>query len=157
MIIIDIKLSFEKFLSKYSPSIPTKQSKTVYGPIIFPTKQSSIKPKVTPNNAPILFPTKSPISRIIPTNKLGEIPLIVNHEKRLTCKKYVIKNDNRIINIAFNFFKKSPPMVYELTPVITRTLDTVLKLIAVSIKAYLSVKFLVFTICDTVPIIIPLG
>ena len=105
IIIIEIKLSFEKFLSKYSPNRPTRLSNTVYGPIIFPIKQSIIKPKIAPNSAPIFFPTKRPISKTIPTNKFGATPLIVNHEKRLTCKKYVIMNDKIIIIIALNFFK----------------------------------------------------
>lgn len=88
-------------------------------------------------------------------NKLGFIPAILNHEKKLICKKYIKKNINIIPTIEINFFNTSPSSYYYF--VITSTVSNFEKSTAVSMIAYLFVIFLVFTTCLIVPIWIPLG
>lgn len=75
-------------------------------------------------------------------NRFGIIPAILNHEKKLDCKKYIIKNAiNRymIANILFNLIFLSFLVFYFYFS--TNTLLILEKSTAVFICAYLSVMF----------------
>ena len=53
-------LSFEKFLSKYSPSKPIIPNNTELTPIKEPIDKSIISPNIIPKIPPTLFPTNNP-------------------------------------------------------------------------------------------------
>ena len=96
-------LSFEKFLSMYSAISPIIPSIIPDIPMDFPTNISIYIPKISPHIRPAFLPINRPIHRIKITNKFGITPFIVNHVKKLACKKYIIKNV-AIINIPVRTF-----------------------------------------------------
>ena len=76
--IIVILFSFEKFLSKYEPKYPIKQSIIAVVPTTLPYIKSIIKPQITPNPIPITCVVNNPINKINIIIKFGLIPAIVN-------------------------------------------------------------------------------
>ena len=80
-------LSLEKFLLKISPNIPIPPKHIVYIPMLLPKTISRYNPNKIPNFKPIFFFTYNPMNSTNIINKLGITPAIVNHVKKLDCKK----------------------------------------------------------------------
>ena len=84
-----------------SPIIANKKADT---PIDLPKSKSKIRPNTIPNAKPNFLPANNPMNNTKITNKFGIIPLIVNHVKKLVCKKYITKNAIIKLIIAIVFF-----------------------------------------------------
>ena len=97
--------SFEKFLSKYSPSKPIRPSIIPEIPIWRPITTSIKKPNIIPNIKPSFLPANNPIHSINITNRFGFTFAIVNQVKKFDWMKYIIKKLTIINSIDKNFFK----------------------------------------------------
>lgn len=162
IIIIVILLSFEKFLSNVPPIIPIIPSIIAVSPTLLPMKKSNKTPNPTPYIAPTVLVQYNPINSIKITNKFGITPAILNHEKKLTVRRYRSMKTNIKLILIITFFNfiffpfscKLKSYYIKLnfySFVITRTVSSFSKSTAVVIIPYLSDKFFVFTIFDTTP------
>ena len=65
---------------------------------------SKNNPATTPVDIPAYLPANRPITKINTTNKFGITPAILNHVKKFTCKKYIIRKATNINKIDTAFF-----------------------------------------------------
>ena len=106
--IIVILLSLEKFLSSNPPRKPTTINITPYMNTDFPMQKSKIIPNTNPQMAPTFFPANNPINNKKIIKRFGITSAIVNHVKKLACKKYKHRKTAKNAIIIPTFFNISP-------------------------------------------------
>lgn len=85
------------------------QAKIPVIPTVRPIIKSKMIPNIKPKTTPIFLPANNPTNSTNIINKFGLIFAIVNHEKKLACKKYTIKKVIIIPTIVIVFFNLYPP------------------------------------------------